>query len=207
VFSTAKTPKTLTDAEVRALLTATGRAEKDFRDHVLLLVALNTGLRVGELVALNVGDIRNGKGVKSLVELRADTTKGKKGGTIVLPEKVRRRLVTYLAWKARGGELVAEDAPLFASRGGGRGGATKGARLSVRSAEHIFTVWQGRAGFDRKLHFHSTRHTFATRLLEASGGNLRLVQTACRHSNIGTTTIYTHITADDVARAAENLGW
>jgi integrase len=121
-------PKVLTDDEVRRVLAATGRADDDLRDHVLLLVALTTGLRVSELVSLDVGDIKNGKGVKSIVTLRAHTTKGGKGGDIVLPEKVRRRLVVYLAWKERRGEALDDAAALFVSRGGGRAGATKGSR-------------------------------------------------------------------------------
>jgi site-specific recombinase XerC len=168
-------PKILTDDEVRRLLAITSRAERDLRDHMLLALALTTGLRVSELVALDVGDVRNGKGVKGLVTLRAETTKGGKGGEIVVPEKVRRKLVAYLAWKAERGEDVGDDAPLFVSRGGGRAGAGRGSRLSVRTAEHVFTTWQTRAGFDRHVHFHAMRHTFATRLLRATG-NLRLVQ-------------------------------
>jgi integrase/recombinase XerC len=200
-------PKTLTDAEVHTVLAATGRAERDFRDHVLLLVAVSTGLRVSELVALNVGDVRNGKGVKSVVTLRPETTKGKREGEVVLPEKVRRRLVTFLRWKAEREEDLDDDAPLFTSRGGGRGGAERGSRLSVRSGEHIFSIWQTRAGLDRRLNFHGLRHTFATKLLRSSGGNLRLVQRACRHRSVQTTTIYAHVTNEDVARAADNLGW
>jgi site-specific recombinase XerD len=83
-------PKTLTDSEVRSLLATTGRSERDLRDHLLVLLAFTTGLRVSELVALDIGDVRNGKGVKSVVELRAETTKGDKGGEVVIPEKVRR---------------------------------------------------------------------------------------------------------------------
>jgi hypothetical protein len=51
------------------------------------------------------------------------------------------------------------------SRGGGPAGAVAGSRLSVRTAEHIFSCWQARAGFDRRSNFHSLRHTFATKLL------------------------------------------
>ena len=58
------TPKVLTDDEVRRLLAATSRSERDLRDHVLLTLALTTGLRVSELVALDVADVKNGKGVK-----------------------------------------------------------------------------------------------------------------------------------------------
>jgi len=204
--TTKTTPKTLTDTEVHALLAATGRAERDLRDHVVLLLAVTTGLRVSELVALNVDDLRNGKGVKTLVTLRAETTKGKREGEIVLPEKVRRKVAAFLAWKERRGEPLTDDAALFVSRGGGRGGAAGGSRLSVRTAEHLFSCWQARAGFDRRSNFHALRHTFATKLLRATG-NLRLVQRACRHGNVQTTTIYTHVTSDDVARAAETLTW
>jgi integrase/recombinase XerC len=200
------TPKTLTDNEVHTLLAATGRAERDLRDHILLLLAVSTGLRVSELTALNVGDVKNGKGVKSIVTLRPETTKGKREGEVVLPERVRRKLTSFLTWKERRGEPTDDGAPVFTSRGGGRGGAGKGSRLAVRTAEHIFSMWQARAGFERTQNFHALRHTYATRLLKATG-NLRLVQKACRHSNVNTTTIYTHVTTDDLARAAETITW
>jgi integrase len=204
--SPASTPKTLADSEVRQVLVATGRAEADLRDHLLLLVAVSTGLRVSELVALNIGDVRNGKGVRSVVTLRAATTKGKKGGEVVLPEKVRRKVAAFLGWKRDRGELLDDEAPLFVSRGGGRAGATSGSRLSVRSAERVFEVWQKRAGLDRRLNFHGLRHTFATRLLRETR-NLRLVQVACRHSSPNTTAIYTHPSVNDRVKAAESLDW
>jgi integrase/recombinase XerD len=200
------TPKTLTDAEVHALLAATSRAERDMRDHVLLLVAVSTGLRVSELVALDIGDVTNGKGVRSVIELRPEHTKGGKGGEIVLPERVRRKLAGYLVWKQRRGEPIGDDDPLFCSRGGGPSGATKGSRLSVRSAERLFEIWQKRAGFERRANFHILRHTFATRLLRQTR-NLRLVQIACRHGSPSTTAIYTHPSMQERVEAAESVGW
>jgi site-specific recombinase XerD len=56
------------------------------------------------------------------------------------------------------------------------------------------------------MNFHGLRHTFATKLLRSTG-NLRLVQKACRHANVNTTVVYTHVTNEDVARATERLGW
>jgi len=199
-------PRTLTDDEVRKVLVATGRSEADLRDHVLLLVAVSTGLRVSELVALDVGDIRNGKGVKTVVTLRPETTKGNRPGEVILPEKVRRKLVSFLSWKAQQSELLDDEAPLFVSRGGGRAGALRGSRLSVRSAEHIFAVWQARTGLDRRMNFHAIRHTFATRLLRETR-NLRLVQVACRHSSPTTTAIYTHPSVNDRVKAADSFDW
>ena len=168
------------------------------------LLALTTGLRVSELVALNVGDVRNGKGVKSIVTLRV--TKGDRPGEVVLPERTRRKLGTFLVWKQRRAEGTSDDAPLFVSRGGGRGRARSGSRLSVRSAEHLFGLWQKRAGLDRRVNFHATRHTFATRLLRETK-NLRLVQIACRHSSPNTTAIYTHPTVQERLVAADALDW
>jgi len=199
-------PKTLADQEVRRLLAATGRADADLRDHVLLLVAVSTGLRVSELTALNVADVKSGKGVRAVVTLRPEATKRKKGGEVVLPEKVRRQVVRFLAWKASKAEDLHDDAPLFCSRGGGRARAGKGSRLSVRTAERVFATWQERAGFDRKLNFHGLRHTFATRLLRATK-NLRLVQIACRHSSPAVTAIYTHPSTQDMLDAADAVIW
>ena len=96
---TQRAPTTLTDAEARALLDATGRADDDFRDHLLVSVALGTGLRVSEVVGLNVGDVRNGKGAKGLWTLRPEATKGNVGGTVALPDKLRRKVSRLLAWK------------------------------------------------------------------------------------------------------------
>lgn len=114
--------------------------------------------------------------------------------------------MSFLAWKERRGESLEEEAPLFTSRGGGRGGARSGSRLSVRTAEHIFATWQDRAGLDRRMNFHTLRHTFATRLLRETR-NLRLVQVACRHSSPTTTAIYTHPSVNDRLVAADSFDW
>ena len=199
-----RTPTTLTTEEVRALLAATSRADADLRDHLIIAVALGTGLRVSEIVALNVGDVLNGKGAKGLWVLRPETTKGDRGGTIALPERLRRKMSSYLRQKRERGESLDADAPLFISRGGGRGGGAGGGRLSIRSAQHLFTVWQGRCGFDRCLHFHTLRHTFCSNLWRSTG-DLRLVQQAARHASPGTTSGYTHPSDDDVLRAVQDL--
>ena len=199
-------PKTLSDSEVRDLLRATSRGDHDIRDHVLLLVALTTGLRVSELVALNVGDILGSKGVKTVVTLRPETTKGNRPGEIVIPERTRRKLVKFLAWKKKRGEPVDHGAPLFCSRGGGRSKSTKGARLSVRSAQSLFSIWQQRAGFERTVNFHVLRHTYASTMLRKTK-NLRLVQVCCRHASPSTTALYTHPTSTELVAAAESLDW
>jgi len=194
----------LTQAETTALLQATVRAESDLRDHLLLSIALGTGLRVNELVSLNVGDVMNGKGAKGIWNLRAETTKGGYGGEVALPDRLRRKVSRFIRWKADRGESLDPDAPLFISRGGGRSGKAGGGRLSVRATQHLFKVWQQRCGFDRRVRFHDLRHSFCSALWRATG-DLRLVQQAARHASPSTTSIYTHASVEDVLRAVQDL--
>lgn len=199
-----RTPTTLTDAEVRALLEATSRADRDLRDHVIFAVALGSGLRVSEIVALDVSDVMSGKGAKGVWALRAETTKGDRGGVVGLPEKLRRKIALFLRWKQEHGESLSPHAPLFVSRGGGRGGKTGGGRLSIRAAQASFSLWQRRCGFDRRIRFHVLRHTFCTNLWRSTG-DLRLVQQAARHSSPSTTSIYCHASVEDVLVAVQNI--
>ena len=194
----------MTDAETAMLLGSTGRADGDYRDHIILSVALGAGLRVSEIVLLNVGDVRNGKGAKGVWTLRPETTKGNVGGTVALPDRLRRKVSRFLKWKAEHGEQLGDHHPLLVSRGGGRNGKVGGGRLSVRAAQHIFKVWQERCGFDRRVHFHCLRHTFCSNLWRATG-DLKLVQQAARHASPSTTSIYTHATIEDVLQAVQNI--
>ncbi len=199
-----QTPSTLTDAEVKALLQATGRAEADIRDHIILSIALGCGLRVSEIVGLNIGDVLNGKGVRGIWNLRPEITKGNKGGVIALPDRLRRKVSRYITYKRAIGESLEPNAPLFLSRGGGPASKKSGGRISVRTIQHMFHRWQKRSGFDRIHNFHALRHTYATALWRATG-DLRLVQSAVRHSSPSTTAIYTHPTTDDILTAVQSI--
>ena len=101
----------------------TGEHARGFRDHVLFSVALGTGLREHELLALNVGDMIDGRRkVKRRVTLRVFKGCESASGPqeVVLPDGVVYKLGRYLKWKAKRGESVATDAPLFVSRNGNR---------------------------------------------------------------------------------------
>ena len=201
---TSQAPKTLTDQEQIKLLRETARRPEDLRDHLLFALALGTGLRVSELVALNVGDVKNGKGTRGLFELRPETAKGNKGGEVALPERLRRKLGRYLTWKAERGESLQPEAPLFCSRGGGRSRSKSGTRLSRRTAQATFKAWQERLGFDRSCTFHQLRHSYCTNLWRATG-DIRLVQKAARHSSPTVTAIYAVPGTEDLVRAVQDL--
>jgi integrase/recombinase XerC len=197
-------PKTLTIEEQTTLLRETARSPDDFRDHLLFAVALGTGLRVSELVGLEIRDVKNGKGAKGIITLRAEITKGRKGGEVVLPERLRRKLARFLRWKIERGEPAEPQAPLFCSRGGGRSRAPRYSRLSKRAAQATFETWQRRLGFDRRVTFHMLRHSYATGLWRATG-DLRLVQMACRHASPTVTSIYAVPSTEDLLAAVQDL--
>jgi len=194
-----RAPRTLTEREQRLLLKVTGEHRAGFRDHVLYAMALGTGLREHELVALDVGDVfdANGKARRRIL-LRvfkgADRSSG--GQDVLVPEGLRAKLNKLRAWKMREGESVDVGAPLFVSR--------LGQRLSLRQVRHGFRVWQDRAGFERRVTFHMLRHTACSNLY-AQTKDIRLTQRFARHRSLVTTMVYTHPSDDDLARAVEGL--
>jgi site-specific recombinase XerC len=126
----ARTPRTLTEREQRALLKVTGEHRAGFRDHVLYPMALGTGLREHELIGLDVGDVfRDGRPKRRLL-LSVFKGAGKAGGTqeVLLSESLRGKLRRFWDWKARERECLDDEAPLFISR--------LGRRLTQRFARH-----------------------------------------------------------------------
>jgi len=182
-----KTPEHLTATEVRKLLGTIslmgGPAAK--RDHIMFTLLLQTGIRLGSLVQLKVGDVR--------LSERTLRVNGK-GGTqqsVYLKSTLRRLLRSYI----RTANLTC-DSPLFPSRNGGH--------LGRRQVQLRFHHWLDKAGIKRHLTVHCTRHTFATNLYRQSG-DLRLVQTALGHRHISTTEIYARVEDKALRRALERL--
>lgn len=194
-----RTPRTLTEREQKLLLKVTGEHRPGYRDHVLYAMALGTGLREHELIALLVGDVfRDGKPKRRLllsVFKGAERTGGMQ--EVLLSESLRGKLRRFWAWKARERESLEADAPLFVSR--------LGRRLSLRQvSSYGFTVWQDRAGFERRVTFHMLRHSAVTNLYTLTK-DIRLTQRFARHRSLVTTMVYTHPSEDDLVRAVEGL--
>jgi integrase/recombinase XerC len=200
---TSRPPRTLTTAEQQQLMDVTAGHPAGYRDHVLYSLALGTGLREHELVALNVGDIyvpaASGPGrarrwvtLRVFKRCRAD----RRDQEILLPDGLRQKLERYHQWKQYEGQGTAPADPLFVS--------LKGLRLSTRQVRHAFGVWQRRAGFERTLSFHSLRHSACTHLYRATK-DIRLTQRFARHASIATTQIYTHTSDEDLLRAVQSL--
>ncbi len=174
-------PTTLTADEQKLILRTTA---KHHRDHLIISLALGTGLRLGEINGLNVGDVYAPNGTpKVRVRIRREIAKGGRAGDIFLPDRLVTKMARYLKWKTRRGERLDPAAPLFC--------AQSGRRLSKRRVQFLWRTWQERAGFDRLYPFHSIRHSAVTNVYRRTR-DLFLAQRFARHASPLTTTIYTH---------------
>lgn len=193
-----RAPRTLSEREQRLLLAVTGQHRDGFRDHVLVSLALGTGLREHELLALDVGDVFDEGRARRRVRLRTfkRSNDDLELQEVILPDNVRAKLDKLYAWKRQEGQPLDADAPVFVSRVGNR--------LSTRQLRTVFKVWQERAGFDRTFTFHALRHTACTNLYRASR-DIRLTQRFARHKAITSTAIYTHPTDEDLIRSLQQL--
>jgi site-specific recombinase XerC len=190
--------RTLTETEVLRLLSVSGSHKDGFRDHVLMSLALSTGLREHEIVALNVGDVRGGARCARHVALRVFKRSSKEAShqEIILSDGMRAKLDKLLKLRERAGEVLAPDAPLFLSR--------LGRRLSTRQVRRAFALWQERAGFERRFNFHCLRHTACSGVYRRTK-DIRLTQRFARHASIESTMIYTHSSDEDLLRVVQEL--
>ncbi|OFV82728.1 MAG: hypothetical protein A2W26_09865 [Acidobacteria bacterium RBG_16_64_8] len=187
-------PQTLTETEQRALLRATAAYP---RDHLLFSLALGTGLRLAEIVGLNVGDLFFPDGTpRARVRLRPAIAKNGRAGDVFLPDALIPKLRRFWAYKAASDERIDADAPLFCSQ--------SGRRLSKRRVQVLFRAWQVVAEFDRLYPFHALRHTAVTNVYRASR-DLFLAQRFARHASPLTTTIYTHPSDEELFTSVRGL--
>jgi tyrosine recombinase XerC len=178
-----KLPKFLRGEQIEALLSAPDASEAlGARDRAILETLYASGLRVSELVSLDVGDIDGSDELRTL-------GKGSKERIVLLGRAAREAIGEYLG-SARG--KLAENAKtrtdaLFLNHRGGR--------LTTRSVGRIVDHYVEQVSDSLKISPHTLRHTFATHLL-AGGADLRAVQELLGHESAATTQIYTHITRE-----------
>jgi len=187
-------PQTLTTQEQAALLR---HAEAMPREALLFSLGLVTGLRLAEIVGLDVGDVFLPGGVPRVrVRLRREIAKRGRAGDLFFPDKLRPKLERFWAHKRGRGERVDAGAPLFCSQ--------TGRRLSKRRVQVLFRELQVRAGFDRLYRLHALRHTAITNVYRASK-DLFLAQRFARHASPLTTVAYTHPSDEDLREGVRRL--
>jgi integrase/recombinase XerC len=188
-------PTTLTRAEQRTILAATKR---NIRDHTIYSLALGTGLRLGEIVGLNVGDVYNGNGrPRTRIRIRAEIAKRGRAGDVFLPDRLVAKLRRFRAFKKGRKESLDPGAPLFCSQ--------SRRRISKRRVQFAWREWQKRAGFDRLYPFHCARHTAVTNVYRMTR-DLFLAQRFARHVSPLTTTVYTHPGDEEMRERLRGLG-
>ncbi len=154
------------------------------RDYLILTLFLNCGLRVSELVTLNLNDIFENK-IRVL-------GKGNKERILYLNDACLDALHSYLPERVKPHKT--EGNPLFVSR--------QRNRISVQTIKWLVKKYIKTAGFDDKEYSaHKLRHTAAT-LMYQNGVDIRTLQTVLGHKNLDTTMIYTHIENQQIERAA-----
>lgn len=153
------------------------------RDRAILELLFSTGLRVAELVSLNVNDLNFKSG--EIVVLG----KGKRVRVVFVSKRAEWALKAYLSRRQD------EFRPLFIRFKGGKTSDPKGEdlRLTTRSVQKLVKFYARKAGLSLEPTPHTLRHTFATDLLRA-GADLRSVQEMLGHKNVATTQRYTHVT-------------
>lgn len=184
-----KLPEFLHETEVEALLQLPDLTTPlGLRDKALLEVLYATGMRVSELVSLNLNTIDASDG---WVVIRG---KGRKERAVPVGSHALQAIGNYVVHGRQHLNLKASDAdqrlpvgqqPLFLNK--------LGTRLTDRSVRRILNGYIDRLALLRKVSPHTIRHSFATHLLN-HGADLRAVQDMLGHSSLSTTQIYTHVT-------------
>jgi integrase/recombinase XerC len=146
------------------------------RDRAILELLYSSGLRLAELVRLNIADIDTADATVHV------TGKGNKDRIVPVGRFALRALASW--HQVRSQLAGADEQALFVSQ--------RGTRLSPRSVQARVDHWARRQGIDCKVSPHLFRHSFASHLLESSH-DLRGVQELLGHANISTTQIYTHL--------------
>lgn len=164
------------------------------RDWAIVHVALDAGLRVSEICALQIRDVILDGAHSSLI-VRDGKGHRKRGVRIGTP--LRDHLAEFIAWKESAGEPVSPRSPLFSS--------SRGGPLTRTAVYRLFRGYADAVGIPKRFSIHSCRHTYASMLYRASGYNLRLVQKQLGHRSIQTTQIYADVLSEDAVLAVERL--
>jgi integrase/recombinase XerD len=172
-------PKTLTEEEVDSLLHAPNTDEPlGHRDRAMLELLYATGLRVSELINLQMSQVNFNQGVLRIVG------KGDRERLIPLGDESQRWLRDFSDTSRMEILLERQTDYLFPTR--------RGDRMTRQAFWHIIKRYAQKAGIEKKMSPHSLRHAFATHLLNR-GADLRVVQLLLGHSDLSTTQIYTHV--------------
>jgi integrase/recombinase XerC len=155
----------------------------ELRDNAMVELFYSSGLRLAELIAIDLRDLDPSEATLTVVGKGAKTRRVPVG---------RAALEAVAAWlKVRPMLAASEEPALFVS--------SRGQRIHPRTVQARLKHWAEQRGARRNLHPHLLRHSFASHLLESSG-DLRAVQELLGHADISTTQVYTHLDFQHLAQ-------
>jgi len=179
-------PKALSPDAMSRLLDVEAAGVAQVRDKAMFELFYSSGLRLAELVGLDIAD---GNGMLRQAEVTV-LGKGAKKRTVPVGSRACSALRAWL--DERAALARAAEPALFVG--------ARGARIAPSSVRHALAQWARRLGLPQHVHPHMLRHSFATHVLQSSG-DLRAVQEMLGHSSISTTQVYTHLDFQHLAKA------
>ena len=188
-----RVPRYLSLEESKKLLAATNNEDtrNKERDYAIITLFLNCGMRLSELVGINIKDI-------DFDEAKMNVTgKGNKERVIYLNKSCMSALDNYLAIRPKTGIKQGSENALFLSE--------RLERISNRTVQYVVKQELLRAGLDtNKYSVHKLRHTAATLMYRYGNVDIRALQVLLGHDSISTTQIYTHVDDQQVRNAVED---
>lgn len=184
--------KVLSREEVKRVMRMADCTRYGLRDKISLALSIQAGMRIGEIAALKIGDVRgiDGRSVE-VIHLTKHQTKGNRSRRVFLSDELRKLLNTYIAQI----EQLDDSRPFIPSS------RTRGHFSNVSLSSRLKAIYES-AGI--KTSSHSGRRTFATALHERSVG-IKTIQHLMGHQSIQTTAIYVSITDDQMTRAVNAI--
>ena len=184
-------PKYLTLDDSKKLLTVTSDEERNKeRDYAIITLFLNCGLRLSELVGININDISFDDAKMTVIG------KGNKERTIYLNKACLQAINSYLEVRPKIGIKPSSIKALFLSE--------RKERISKRTVQYVVDKELRRAGLDtKKYSTHKLRHTAATLMYQYGNVDIRALQELLGHESISTTEIYTHVANEQLRNAVE----
>lgn len=186
-------PKYLTLDDSKKLLDVAGNEDNrnSARDYAITTLFLNCGMRLSELVNINIKDIKFDDCKMTVIG------KGNKERTIYLNNACMRAISEYLEIRPKEGIKYNSKDALFLSE--------RRERISNRTVQHIIKNELRKAGLDtNKYSVHKLRHTAATLMYQYGNVDIRALQELLGHASISTTEIYTHVENEQVRKAVES---
>jgi integrase/recombinase XerC len=176
-------PQALSTDQASQLVSIEGDDTLSIRDRAILELFYSSGLRLTELVSLNLDGLNPMEGTVTV------TGKGNKTRIVPVGSHAASAIQRWLS--IRGSVVAPGEVAVFVNQ--------RGKRLSARAVQYRIKEWAIKQGINADVHPHMLRHSFASHVLQSSG-DLRAVQEMLGHANISTTQVYTHLDFQHLAK-------